>query len=123
MAQSAANYFVAPPVVLKAPKNVAGVETGCVLNYTAHTIFWEEGGSNAPIANFEIWKSQPIGSTYVYGWSVSGDNYSTTAFVYGADGNAKVRACTSSQCSALSTSTYFARINPACEEMIIPPFP
>ena len=106
-ALSVANYRQTP-LILAAPTNLFGTLVGSCSPppYDHHKVFWSEGGSNVAIDRFEIFYSQPPTGSYVYGWSKTFT--STDAYVFGLDARVKVRACTTSLCSALSNSSYLA---------------
>lgn len=111
-ARSLANFYEYPPTppVLNPPINLTGVNFGCVNGVeTRHDLYWSnDPGTTAEITHYEIWKSQPVGNPFVYGWTV----YSayTQSYVSGATARARVNACSGAQCSALSASYYDATL-------------
>lgn len=114
-ASSVANYYEYPsvPPVLNPPINLYGFMTGCQDGWTGHDVFWQNHpATNVPVTHFEVWKSQPIGSANVYGWTVYVPY--TPAWVIGADGRMRVKACSGYVCSAISTSFYDVTLSPAC---------
>ena len=94
-ARSLANFYEYPPTppVLNPPINLTGVNFGCVNGIeTRHDLYWSnDPGTTAEITHYEIWKSQPVGNPFVYGWTV----YSayTQSYVSGATARARVNAC------------------------------
>jgi len=106
-ALSVANYRQIP-VILVPPTNLFGFLVGSCLPppYDHHRIFWSEGGSNVSIDHYEIFYSQPPTGSYIYGWSKSSEW--TDAYVVGTNASVKVRACTTSLCSNLTSASYLA---------------
>ena len=106
-ALSVANYRQTP-LILVPPDNIFGflVASCSPPPWDHHRMFLSEGGSNVAIDHFEIFYSQPPTGSYVYGWSKS--NEWSDVYVVGADSSMKVRACTTSLCSNLSSGSYLA---------------
>jgi hypothetical protein len=109
-ARSIANFYEYPPTppVLNPPINLYGVNLGCVNGVeTRHDLYWSnDPGTTAQITHYEVWKSQPVGNPFIYGWTV----YSaySQSYVAGATARARANACSGSTCSALSVSYYDA---------------
>lgn len=106
-ALSVANYRQTP-LILVPPTNLFGFLMGSCSPppYDHHRIFWSEGGSNVSINHYEIFYSQPPTGSYIYGWSKSSEW--TDAYVVGANASVKIRACTTSLCSNLTSTSYLA---------------
>lgn len=113
-ARSVANFYEYPnvPPVLNPPINLYGINLGCSDGvYTRHDLYWsDDPATNVPINFYEVWKSQPVGQPFIYGWTVFGP--SSQSYVSGATARARVNACSGSTCSALSQTYYDA--NPVC---------
>jgi len=92
---------------LQIPSNVIGslVQACSPVPWTEYTVNWIDSCPTAS-AWYEIWYSQPDGSGYVFGWSTLA-LWSPT-FVTGAHARMKIRACHSSGCSNLSSSSFLA---------------
>jgi hypothetical protein len=115
VAKSVANYISAPSPptpILNPPINVTGyLITSCVSpNATRHQVFWnDDPQTNVAVSTYQVWYSQPPGQPYVYGWSLPYAQKFSDVYVGGANSEIRVNACTTSQCSALSASSYLAQ--------------
>lgn len=113
-ALSVANYYqVDPPgpePILNPPVNVHGFNLGCnAANETRHDIYWSpHPATNVEVTEYQIWYSQPPDQLSVYGWSLPAYQEFDDAYVFGADAQVTIRACTTERCSADSAS-YLAR--------------
>jgi hypothetical protein len=116
-ARSVANYVTSPSPptpVLNPPINVTGFVTEICDSYgyggTSHLIFWnDDPQTNVPISFYIMWGSQPPGLPYQFGWTITSPQRFSPAWVWGADALAKLSACSTTQCSALSSSSYLAK--------------
>lgn len=113
-ARSVANYYEYPsgPPILNPSINVTGFNLGCVNGIeTRHDLYWsDDPATNVVITHYEIWKSQPVGQPFIYGWTVYGPF--SQSYVSGATARARAKACSGAPCSAMSVSYYDAV--PAC---------
>ena len=105
-----ANYYEYPsgPPILNPPINVTGFNLGCVNGVeTRHDLYWsDDPATNVVVDHYEIWKSQPVGQPFIYGWTVYGPF--SQSYVSGATARARVKACSGASCSAMSVSYYDA---------------
>lgn len=112
-ARSLANYYEYPsnPPVLYPPINLIGYNLGCVNAVeTRHDLYWQDDpATTANVTSYEVWKSQPVGQPFVYGWTVYAPF--SQSFVSGAVARARVNACSGTTCSALSSSFYDAGLS------------
>lgn len=113
-ARSLANYFIPPTSdpVLYPPINLHGFNLGCVPNgFTRHDLYWSDNpASTITATHYEVWKSQPVGQPFIYGWTEYAP-YSPSE-VSGATARARVNACSGANCTTLSTTYYDAA--PTC---------
>lgn len=114
-ARSVANFYEYPtnePPILNPPINLYGIDLGCVDGVnTRHDLYWsDDPATNVPVDRYEVWKSQPIGQPFVFGWTVYGPF--SQSYVSGATARARANACSGATCSALSQTYYDAA--PAC---------
>lgn len=113
-ARSAANFYEYPsgPDVLNPPINLIGYHLGCVNGVeTRYDLYWSnDPATNVPISHYEVWKAQPVGDPFIYGWTVYGPF--SQSYVSGTTARARVNACSGATCSALSAS-YFDAV-PTC---------
>jgi hypothetical protein len=96
------------PALPAPPRDVSGTLLGCAGNgFTSHSIRWTPDPINPPgsIRRYEIWYEQGFPG-YRFGWSTTGTQ--TRAIVRGASSTVRIRACTSTRCSGLSSDTYVA---------------
>jgi hypothetical protein len=112
-ARSLANYYEYPsnPPVLYPPINLIGYNLGCVNGVEMrHDLYWQDDpATTANVTSYEIWKSQPVGQPFVYGWTVYAPF--SQSYVSGAPARARVNACSGTTCSALSSSFYDAGLS------------
>lgn len=113
-ARSLANFFAYPPgpPVLNPPINLIGYNLGCVNGVdTRHDLYWaDDPATNITPTHYEIWKSQPVGQPFIYGWTAF--PLFSQSYVSGVTARARVNACSGPACTALSTSFYDA--DPVC---------
>jgi hypothetical protein len=115
-ARSVANYRVAPTPtpsspVLFPPINVHGfLISNCVSGWTRHQVHWApDPRTTAQVVTYEVWYSQPPGQPVTYGWNVPAIQEFSDAYVIGADSRIYAKACTTTECSHLSVSSYLAQ--------------
>ena len=97
-----------PPPAPLPPIAVSGTLHGCVGNgFTHHTMRWTPHPSNPPgsIVRYEIWYQQGTPG-FRFGWSRASTQ--TPAYVRGAAATARIRACSATTCSGLSSASYVA---------------
>lgn len=99
-----------PPVCdsTVAPTNVYGVQVQqCYpgTTYSHYRMYWNHACPSY-VSNYEVWKSQPDGVPFVFGWTTTGST--TDLIVQGSNGRVRVRACGVWGCSALSSSSFVA---------------
>jgi Metallo-peptidase family M12B Reprolysin-like len=114
VAESVANYRQGIPfVVLNPPVNVSGylIEINCnwIPPYSGHIVTWQDDPqTNVPVTGYDIWYSQPAGFPFQYAWSIPYSQKYTPAYVWGANAAFRVSACSTTQCSGQSLSSYLA---------------
>jgi hypothetical protein len=115
LAKSLANYIgtpTQPAPVLYPPINVHGYLINACDEYgwTRHQAHWnDDPRTNIAVSGYEVWFSQAPGQPYAFGWWVPFIQKFSDVYVIGADSDIRVNACTTSQCSALSASSYLAQ--------------
>jgi hypothetical protein len=112
-AQSVANYrhdSSPPGSVLNPPINVSGfVIDPCWSGWTGHFVAWDDNPqTNVPVVAYNLWGEAPPGTPIQYGWSIPAPQKYSGLWNNPFDVRVKMAACSATQCSALSSSSYYA---------------